>query len=118
MPNVAGGKGVPKYVKQSEGVEGGNGTYFNGDWCEEGSNEIEGTNGTEIDNKDRSNSRSDSIGNGGHGHIVKDTVNLSASAMEFKPKSSNVVPNIVPVIPSNGKVSYAAAASKLSTATA
>ena len=105
MPNAAGGKGVPKYVKQIEGVDSGNGTYFNGDWCE-----AEGEEGaverTELDANEGSPKEAVTA--------VKDTVSLSlsATAVEFKPKSVILPPN------PNGKVSYAAAASKLSTATA
>ena len=99
MPNASGGKGVPKYVKQLEGTaESENGTYFNGDWCE--------TNGT-ANTDEKSNSLEGSTGS--NNVAIRDSASLSASATEFKPKSL-----YVPL--GNGKVSYAAAAAKLTTA--
>ena len=98
MPNALGGKGVPKYVKQLEGsVESENGTYFNGDWCETDSATNTDENGISLEGL-----------TGSRNVAARDSASLSASATEFKPKSL-----YVPLV--NGKVSYAAAAAKLTT---
>ena len=100
MPNASGGKGVPKYVKQLEGTaESENGTYFNGDWCE-----------TDVTATTAERVHSDEISSDLNNVPMKDSASLSASAMEFKPKSLFVAPL------GAGKVSYAAAAAKLTTA--
>lgn len=129
MPNASGGKGVPKYVKQLEGsVETGNGTYFNGDWCEAEGNSVTdnesnlgdkiilinndnttNTNTNTNENDTTNNTDSNTNNSNNFNYIKNDTGILSASAMEFKPKSSNI---IIPL--NNGKVSYAAAAAKIS----
>lgn len=93
MPNASGTKGVPKYVKQLDGSpEAVNGTYFNGDWCES------------ADDKDATSPDDNAQNENRTGNLV-----LSASAAEFKPK----IETAVAVLGTNGKVSYAAAASKI-----
>lgn len=108
MPNASGSRGVPKYVKQLEGSsDGRNGTYFNREWTDSdvGFGEVEGT------EKDASTSTStpDENQRSESNRISSDTGSLSASAVEFKPK---VTVAATPV--GSGKVSYAAAAAKIS----
>jgi hypothetical protein len=106
MPNASGSRGVPKYVKQLEGSsDGRNGTYFNREWSDSdvGTGEVEGT------EKDASSSTPDENQRSESNRITSDTGSLSASAAEFKPK---VTVAATPV--GNGKVSYAAAAAKIS----
>lgn len=108
MPNASGSRGVPKYVKQVEGSsDGRNGSYFNREWSDSdlGAGEVEGTE-KDVSTSDE-NQRNES------NRISSDTGSLSASAAEFKPKVTVAV--AVAAAPlGNGKVSYAAAAAKIS----
>jgi hypothetical protein len=103
MPNASGSRGVPKYVKQLEGIDGRNGSYFNREWSDSDVNgEVEST------EKDASSTPDENLRSESN-RISSDTGSLSASAAEFKPK---VTIAAAPV--GNGKVSYAAAAAKIS----
>lgn len=104
MPNSSGGQGAPKYIKQmfteSEAlaiIGNDNGTFFNGEWCEEeGETEVDGG----IDG---------SKGEGSNSKLA-----LSATATEFRPSSSPVLVEGGGggLLTTSGKVSYAAAAQK------
>ena len=103
MPNTTGGRGVPKYVRQTAGtVENENGSYFNGWWTEPDSTGV-----VENQQTETSSPSPDENINESNQIIRADVGTLSASAVEFRPK----VPESAPT--NNGKVSYAAAAAKI-----
>jgi len=103
MPNSTGAKGVPKYVKeQGEQGEKNQGSFFNGDWCDEASEIIE------IDNNGHPIPKAEKTTESVQGEYIPkgDVAILNATATEWVPKV--VAPVSAPLI--GGKISYAAMA--------